>query len=43
MELGNLADEKLLEDGKVCCCQHWKWVLVLIDFQDKLVVITQNP
>ena len=25
----------LLEDNKMCYCQHWNLVLVLVDFQDK--------
>jgi len=37
IELGNLVGGKPPENGKVCHCQHQKWVLVLVDFQNKLV------
>ena len=30
--LEKLSRLGLLESGKVCCCQHWKRVLVLVDF-----------
>ena len=32
MGTGDLEGRELLEDSKVCCCQHQKWVLVLVDF-----------
>jgi len=35
--LGNLVGRKLLESSKVYYHQHWRRVLVLVNFQDKLV------
>ena len=30
---------RLLENGKICCCQHWKRMLVLVDFQNKASIV----
>ena len=37
MGLGDLVGRKLLEGGEVCYCQYQRWILVLVNFQDKLV------
>jgi len=34
---GELRELRLLKDGKVCHCQHWKLILVLVNFQNKLL------
>ena len=36
--LGKLSELELLKSSKVCCYQYWKKMLVLVDFQNKLVV-----
>jgi len=36
-ELGKLSRWKLLEGSKIYYCQYWKRVLVLVNFQNKLV------
>jgi len=28
------VDGKLLESSEVHCHQHWKWILVLVNFQN---------
>jgi len=33
--LGELNRLGLLKSNKMCCCQHWKRVSILVDFQDK--------
>ena len=35
--LDELRNLRLLEGSKVCYCQHWELVLVLVDFQNKLL------
>ena len=34
MELGDLTDRKSLEGNKMCYYQYWRWMLVLVNFQD---------
>ena len=35
--LRKLSILRLLEDSKICHCQYWKNVLVLVNFQNKLI------
>jgi len=37
MRLGDLADGKPLENGKIYHCQYQRLVLFLVDFYDKLI------
>jgi len=37
MGLKNLVGRKPPEGDEICYCQYWKCVLVLVNFQDKLV------
>jgi len=31
-----------LKSSKMCCCQYWKRMLVLVDFQNELVIRIVN-
>ena len=33
-ELGDLADGEPPKGSKMCCCQYWRWILVLVNFQN---------
>jgi len=37
IRLGHLEDGKPLKGGKMCCHQYWKWELILVNSQNKLV------
>jgi len=34
--LSELNGLGLLESNKMCCCQHWKRMSILVDFQNKV-------
>jgi len=38
-ELGELRGLEVLEGDEVCCCQYWKTVSVLVNFQNKASIV----